>query len=188
MASPLCGDADHWTPSGPGNRLSCHCHRTALTPIYKLGTARGGKWRVVSWLQQQCAVVWVCVMCCVGHITVLLFRHLLDTVALTAADWPTDSCPMTVRYQEPVDGSQHWMRRGREWEQQMNVSEYLTPDYSVIKAEPASSTPPGDRSFISHWCHTDSTVAYSRSLTCAIGYRYQSSAVSLSLLRCLLCQ
>jgi len=27
---------------------------------------------------------------------------------------------------------------------QMNIGEYLTPDYRMTKAEPAPSTPPGD--------------------------------------------
>ena len=37
--------------------VSCHCHRTALTTIYKHGTGRG-RWGLVRQLQQQLAL-WV---------------------------------------------------------------------------------------------------------------------------------
>jgi len=38
--------------------VSCHCHHTALTTIYKHGTGRG-RWGLASQLQQQLAL-WVC--------------------------------------------------------------------------------------------------------------------------------
>jgi len=40
-----------------------------------------------------------------------------------------------------------------EREQQMSICKYLTPDYRVIKAKPAPSTPS-----IAYWCHTNTLV------------------------------
>jgi len=59
MASPLCGEHT----SSPRDHFSCHCRRTALTPIYKHGTERGGRCGVVSRLQQQCALGLCSVFC-----------------------------------------------------------------------------------------------------------------------------
>jgi len=44
--------------------VSCHCHHTALTTIYKHSTGRG-RWGLARQLQQQLAL-WVGVKCCTG--------------------------------------------------------------------------------------------------------------------------
>ena len=149
MAAPLCGEHTSllivWHPAVQVTISVL----TVLTPIYKQSTERGGMRGLVSRLQQQWALGLYSVVCwpqlivsrntnhpsCHHQLDKEL--HLLLHTGL--------QIPARRQCHEPVDGSQRWMRRGGEWEQQTRVNEYVTPDYRVIKAQPAPSIILGDR-------------------------------------------
>ena len=99
------------------------------------------------------------VMCCVA--VLLHWPPFLLSPARQSCTYTAAQIPARRQCKEAVDGSQHWMRRGREWEQQKRVG-----DYRVIKTEPAAFTPPGNQPSVH-------SAVYLRSWACcAIGYRY----------------